>query len=220
MAQKMQTDKGSINLMFSGSRPTPIEAYDKVLNAEYPDPRRGRAMNHGVSLSMFPLAAAKDLKLLQRPDLIEQILIKFDYIDNFNKNKKELPDVPVEDLENIEELLEDDVSMELGKSSLARKLHTTASKNQAPAKTPGCQANHVDRSGRQRPTGTIAPHGHMQITGQPGGGPSSRCLDRIKAFCCEKLKSGASRRVWVQPLTLLKTGRLDVLRKEAREILM
>ncbi|KAF8490296.1 hypothetical protein JB92DRAFT_3147897 [Gautieria morchelliformis] len=60
-------------------------------------------MNHGASLSMFPLAATKDLKLLQRGDLIEQILIKFDYIDNFSKDKKELPDVPAEYLENIEE---------------------------------------------------------------------------------------------------------------------
>ncbi|KAF8507771.1 hypothetical protein JB92DRAFT_3121502 [Gautieria morchelliformis] len=63
---------------------------------------------------MFPLAATKDLTIVKRPDLIEQILTKFDYIANFNKHKKELPDVPAEDLEHIEELLEDDVNMERG----------------------------------------------------------------------------------------------------------
>ncbi|KAF8456148.1 hypothetical protein JB92DRAFT_3138118 [Gautieria morchelliformis] len=51
----------------------------------------------------------------------EQILIKFDYSDNFNKDKKELPEVPAEDLENIEELLENPVNMELEKLSLVRK---------------------------------------------------------------------------------------------------
>ncbi|KAF8515669.1 hypothetical protein JB92DRAFT_3114805 [Gautieria morchelliformis] len=67
-------------------------------------------MNHGALLPMFPLAATKDLKLVKRPDLIEQVL----YIANFNKHKKELPDVPAEDLEHIEEFLEDDVNMERG----------------------------------------------------------------------------------------------------------
>ncbi|KAF8468749.1 hypothetical protein JB92DRAFT_3135468 [Gautieria morchelliformis] len=66
-------------------------------------------------------SATKDLKPLQRPDLIEQVLNKFDYIGDFNKHKKELPDVPAEDLEKIEELLNDDVNMVLGKSSLVRK---------------------------------------------------------------------------------------------------
>ncbi|KAF8516071.1 hypothetical protein JB92DRAFT_2829459 [Gautieria morchelliformis] len=158
-----------------------------------------------------PLAATKDLKLLQRGDLIEQILIKFDYIDNFNKDKRELPYVPAEDLENIQELLEDDVNMELGKSSLARKRTQSRyciKEPGTPTKNPRCQANleamvSAKAGGYDR---SVWSHAHYR---QPRRRPCSRFLDRIKAF------------TYVGPAPhLLKTARLDVFRKEAREILV
>ncbi|KAF8488452.1 hypothetical protein JB92DRAFT_2836297 [Gautieria morchelliformis] len=241
MAQIMQTDKELINLVFLRSRDSPIQAYDKVLNAEYPDPRRCRTMRHGALLSIFPLAASKDLKLLQRPDIKEQILIKFHYIDNFNKDEKDLPDVSAEDLENIEELLEDGVNMELGKSSLARKrlcLHLSEGEDHAdkmlgqprtvlyqrtrqPHKEPTMPSKpqSMKGSGRQRPAGTIAPHGHMQITDNLGDAQVPGAWTASKRSYVKNSKA-ALVDVWVQPLTLLKTGRLDVRHKEAREILM
>jgi hypothetical protein len=73
-------------------------------------------MNHGASL--FP-GGTKNLKLVNHPDRMEHVLIKFDYMrHNFNKNKKLHPHVPDEDPENIEDVLEDGIDKELGKLSL------------------------------------------------------------------------------------------------------
>jgi hypothetical protein len=73
-------------------------------------------MNNGALL--FP-ATTKDLKLVNRPNVMEHVWIKFDYMHhNFNKYKKEHPDISAEDPESIEDVLGDGVEKGQAKLSL------------------------------------------------------------------------------------------------------